>query len=90
MSNLSAIPGMAHFVATGPAGETCNTCAHAEFRGREKDDPNGAVKPITCTKWRLLMGSRFKSGKQPAFSHTTAACKYHARTINQPISEQGR
>lgn len=79
VSKADAIPGMAHFAGSGPAFTRCDGCSFAEGHGRmEVAKGMGALKPITCAKWREMMGVR-AGKKQPAFCHTTKACKHFSK-----------
>lgn len=79
VSKADAIPGMAHFAGTGPYATRCDACAHVEGYGREASSKGfGALKPVTCAKWRELMGER-GGKKQPSFSHANKSCKYFER-----------
>ena len=76
VSKQDAIPGMAHFAGTGPAFTRCDACSFAEGHGRmEGAKGMGALKPITCAKWREMMRERAGKG-QPSFRHTTKSCKH--------------
>jgi hypothetical protein len=47
------IVGMAHFAGTGPAGQTCGSCAHWQT-------PHGK-KILICDKFRQMTGQGSKS-----------------------------
>lgn len=79
VSKADAVPGMAHFAGTGPVGTRCDGCHYAEGGGRVEGSKGfGALKPITCARWRELMGER-SGKKQPSFSHTNKSCKHFDR-----------
>ena len=80
--------GMAHWLGTGPDGETCRTCIHFErntgyWAKSNTKSPKG-LKPGRCGK--------FKQQTQrwgPTIAHSNMACKYHETNPNPPVAIEG-
>lgn len=68
-----AVPGMAYFAATGPAGTYCNGCI---FLDRASQRRVGRVHCARCHKYTQLMYGQ----RGPAFPTSMESCKFFEPT----------
>lgn len=73
---LTAVPGMAHFLGSGPAGKVCRDCEHLgdlEVKPPESEKwRQSRIERDACRKARDLMGGVVQRGGIAQ----RAACKY--------------
>ena len=68
----SAVPGMAYFAGTGPAGKTCADCTFKGYRRSNGD----ALKPRFYAWGGCGMYKKMTGLHGPAISGVNRACKY--------------
>jgi hypothetical protein len=70
-------PGMAHFAATGPFGQTCGTCVHLAYWQQVRNASGNIVKTKHrkgCAKFHALTGQH-----GPPVRASTEACRHFER-----------
>lgn len=68
----AAVPGMAHWAGSGPAGETCRGCTHWGAYVPHKRDEVGLLRNRQCQKFKRMAGGVAGAGV-PA---PTMACRH--------------
>jgi hypothetical protein len=83
-ARASAVPGMAHFAGSGPAGKHCGDCEFLRYWRQRPGQWDHTLSEVSQRTYKASGCAKFKelTGKHgPTVSGTNKACKYFRQSL---------